>query len=254
DFDRTSKGWLVMAVAAADRKVRVCVSKQKFANKHRTISGKRILEHARSVRKLTKKQKESIKGRALRRPKVVKKPRFPRMYNVQNPKRKLQLRKVQCFAHHRRRIRKSITPGKVLILLAGRHRGKRVVFLKSLASGMLLVTGPFKYNGVPLRRVNQRYVIATKTRIKIKNIKIPSQLNDEFFRRQDLKTKKSVDKIFAEEEKKYTVSDDRKKLQKQVDTALIAAIKRGKDPSIMASYLKSMFSLSKKDYPHKMVF
>ncbi|KAI7052676.1 hypothetical protein KC339_g18785, partial [Hortaea werneckii] len=66
--------------------------------------------------------------------------------------------------------RSSLKPGAVLILLAGRFRGKRVVLLKVLDQGALLVTGPFKINGVPLRRVNARYVIATSTNVPIDSI------------------------------------------------------------------------------------
>jgi large subunit ribosomal protein L6e len=54
--------------------------------------------------------------------------------------------------------------------LAGRFRGKRVILLRHISQGVLLVTGPFKINGVPLRRVNARYVIATSVKVDLKGI------------------------------------------------------------------------------------
>jgi len=95
-------------------------------------------------------------------------------------------------------LRKNILAGQVLILLAGNYRGKRVVFLKQLESGLLLVTGPYKVNGVPLKRVNQvkfylsqAYVIPTKTTVSLQGTNF-DKINDQFFDKIKAKqTKKS---------------------------------------------------------------
>merc|ERR1711966_126282 len=148
------------------------------------------------------------------------------------------------------KLRKTITEGSVLILLAGRYKGQRVVFLKQLESGLLLITGPYKVNGVPLRRVPQSYVIGTATKVDVSGVKLPENVNDAFFKKPKTQKKKD-DELFYEKEKESTIDDSRKALQDDVDAAIVAAV--GKTP-LLKEYLSSKFSLKKGDKPHEMSF
>ncbi|OQV25133.1 60S ribosomal protein L6 [Hypsibius exemplaris] len=154
---------------------------------------------------------------------------------------------------HSKKLRSSITPGTVLILLAGKHKGKHVVFLKQLESGLLLITGPWKINGAPLRRVNQRLVIATKTKLDISKVNVDASINDAYFRRIKAKSSKDAG-IFDQKKEEYKPSEQRVKDQVAVDQQLLTAIKAHPDGKAFRGYLSSLFQLKNKQYPHEMVF
>ncbi|CAD6578977.1 MAG: hypothetical protein TREMPRED_002317 [Tremellales sp. Tagirdzhanova-0007] len=148
-------------------------------------------------------------------------------------------------------LRSSITPGTVLILLAGRFSGRRVVCLKQLPSGLLLVTGPFKLNGVPLRRVSQAYVIATSTKVDVSSVSIPESVNDSYFSKSKTAKTSKEGEFFGENKEKKTLSEERKSEQKTVDGSLMNMIKKVDN---LSKYLRASWGLSKSDRFHELKF
>ncbi|KAB8244351.1 ribosomal protein L6e-domain-containing protein [Aspergillus flavus] len=151
------------------------------------------------------------------------------------------------------KLRESLQPGTILILLAGRFRGKRVVLLKHLDQGVLLVTGPFKINGVPLRRVNARYVIATSTRIDISGVDaqtVEKVSTPDYFTKEKKAEKKTEEAFFKQGEKpEKKVASARASDQKAIDQSILASVKK---ENFLGSYLASTFSLRNGDKPHEM--
>lgn len=152
--------------------------------------------------------------------------------------------------HKPTKLRAGITPGTILILLAGASRGSRVVFLKQLPSGLLLVTGPYSVNRIPLKRVEQAYVIATSTKIDVSACDV-AKFDDEYFKRDKGSKASVVMEVEEEDASKKTPTQEKIADQKAIDAVLVPVIE--KVPHL-SSYLKVKFTLSKGQYPHEMKF
>jgi large subunit ribosomal protein L6e len=172
----------------------------------------------------------------------------PKFYPAEDAPRPLHKKKTRGGAAG---LRASITPGTVLILLAGRFKGKRVVFLKQLPSGLLLITGPYSVNGVPARRVNAAFVIATSTRVAVEGVNT-DVYTDAFFAKpaKDRSKSASAEAFFA------APGAEKKELPAgyvAAQAALDAALK-GKMSEETLGYLNTRFALRAGDKPHAMRF
>ena len=74
---------------------------------------------------------------------------------------------------------------------------------------MLLVTGPFKVNGTPLRRVNARYVIATSQKVDLKGIdsETVEKVSKDGYFTSEKKKEKGGEEAFFKQGEKPEVSD-----------------------------------------------
>ena len=124
-----------------------------------------------------------------------------------------------------------------------------MIFLKQLSSGLLLVTGPYSVNRVPLRRVDQAYVIATSTVVDVSSVDV-TKYDDSYFKREK-KGKKSD--AMETDETPADSADTEKRIadQKAVDAVLVPVIEK---VPMLSSYLKNKFTLKKGQYPHEMKF
>ncbi|CAM6086534.1 unnamed protein product [Calypogeia fissa] len=205
--------------------------------------------HKRGVWAVKAKNGGSLPSHPKRPAKQVAAKKDPKFYAADDVPKPLHKNSVVNFP----KLRPNITPGTVLILLAGYFKGKRVVFLKQMDSGLLLVTGPFKVNGVPLKRVNQSYVISTSTKINIGHYDL-EKFSDSYFKQEVMKKRKGESAFFQAEdegEEQQPLSEERKSDQIAVDAYLIPIIDKVHD---LKSYLSSRFSLKSGVNPHLLVF
>ncbi len=76
-------------------------------------------------------------------------------------------------------------------------------------------------NGTPLRRVNQRFVLGTKTTVDISGVKVPEKLNDDYFKRSkvDKKQAKKEGDIFEANKEGYKVNKEYTEIKAGVERA-----------------------------------
>ena len=123
--------------------------------------------------------------------------------------------------------------------------------LTSILRVCRLSPGPYKINGVPLRRVAAAYVIATSTKVDVAAVDV-SKINDAFFARSsDASSKKDASGFITEKKEKAPVAKERTEAQAAVDKAVLPLVKAV--PNLF-HYLNAKFSLTNGQKPHLLAF
>ena len=114
-----------------------------------------------------------------------------------------------------------------------------------------MVSGPYSINGVPLRRVNPAYVIATSTKVDVSGIDV-TPYNDAFFARDTPKKGDGEQEFFqGDAPQPAIVSESRKAAQGVVDAVLLKTVAA---TPMLEGYLAARFTLNANDKPHLMKF
>ena len=114
------------------------------------------------------------------------------------------------------------------------------------------MTGPFAINGVPLRRIAQKFVIITSTKIELGNVAGLDDIEDGYFKREKVIPDDDDDdsKVNVKPKTKYVVGD-RKKTQLKIDNQIQSIIAETK---LLKEYLAAYFTLVPGQPPHAIKF
>ena len=131
-------------------------------------------------------------------------------------------------------------------------QGEEVRVLEAIRFGLLLVCGPHGINGVPVKPMNQRYAIATSTKVDVSKVDCKA-FDDKYFK------KPAKDRSAKSEDGFFAAPTARKELPVECTSRRTKLWTPGwrrhrRQKLHLKEYMSSLFSLKSGDKPHEMIF